>query len=67
MVKANGIANARKSGIISGVGRSTQKLLDALNKMCDITFDIRVYVDGTSGIGFDFYGWNFKHSVFPIT
>lgn len=66
LVKANGIANARKSGIISGVGRSTQKLLDALNKMCDITFDIRVYVDGTSGIGFDFYGWNFKHSVFPI-
>lgn len=66
LIKANGIANARKSGIISGVGRSTQKLLSALNKIDDIPFNIKVYVDGTSGIGFDFYGWKFPHSVFPV-
>ena len=66
LIKANGIANARKSGIISGVGRSTQKLLSALNNLDNIPFDIKVYVDGTSGIGFDFYGWKFPHSVFPI-
>lgn len=66
LIKANGIANARKSGVISGVGRSTQKLLSALDKIEDIPFDIKVYVDGTSGIGFDFYGWKFPHSVFPV-
>lgn len=66
LIKANGVANARKSGIISGVGRSTQKLISALNRLDDIPFDIKVYVDGTSGIGFDFYDWKFKHSVFPV-
>jgi glycosyltransferase involved in cell wall biosynthesis len=66
LVKANGIANARKSGVISGVGRSTQKLLSALNAIDELPFDIEVYVDGTSGIGFDFYGWKFPHFVFPI-
>lgn len=66
LIKANGIANARKSGVISGVGRSTQKLLSALNKIDEMPFDIKVYVDGTSGIGFDFYGWKFPHSVFPV-
>lgn len=66
LIKANGIANARKSGIISGVGRSTQKLLSALNKIDDIPFNIKVYVDGISGIGFDFYGWKFPHSIFPV-
>lgn len=66
LIKANGIANARKSGVISGVGRSTQKLLSALNRLDNIPFDIEVYVDGTSGIGFDFYGWKFPHFVFPI-
>lgn len=66
LIKANGIANAKKSGFITGVGRSTQKLLSALNEIDDLPFDVEVYVDGTSGIGFDFYGWKFKHSVFPI-
>lgn len=66
LIKANGIANARKSGVISGVGRSTQKLLSALNDLDEIPFDITVYVDGISGIGFDFYGWKFPHMVFPI-
>lgn len=66
LIKANGIANARKSGIISGVGRSTQKLLSALDKIEDIPFEIKIYVDGTSGIGFDFYGWKFPHFIFPI-
>ena len=66
LIKANGIANARKSGIISGVGRSTQKLLSALNKIDDIPFNIKVYVNGISGIGFDFYGWKFPHSLFPM-
>ena len=66
LVKANGIANARRSGVISGVGRSTQKLLSALNTIDELPFDIEVYVDGTSGIGFDFYGWKFPHSVFPL-
>lgn len=66
LIKANGIANARKSGVISGVGRSTQKLLSALNNVENMPFDVKVYVDGTSGIGFDFYGWNFKKFVFPV-
>lgn len=66
LIKANGIANARKTDIISGVGRSTQKLLSALNEIDELPFELEVYVDGTSGIGFDFYGWKFKHSVFPI-
>lgn len=66
LIKANGIANARKTGVISGVGRSTQKLLSALNDIGELPFDIEVYVDGTSGIGFDFYGWRFKHSIFPV-
>lgn len=66
LIKANGIANARKSGFITGVGRSTQKLLSALNEIEDLPFDVEVYVDGTSGIGFDFYNWKFKHSIFPV-
>lgn len=66
LIKANGIANARKTGVISGVGRSTHKLLSALNEIEDLPFDVEVYVDGTSAIGFDFYGWKFKHSIFPI-
>lgn len=66
LIKANGIANARKTGFITGVGRSTQKLLSALNEIEDLPFDVEVYVDGTSGIGFDFYNWKFKHSIFPV-
>lgn len=66
LIKANGITNARRSGVISGVGRSTQKLLSALNKLNNIPFEIKVYVDGTSGFGFDFYGWRFKHFIFPV-
>lgn len=66
LIKANGIANARKTGVISGVGRSTQKLISALNGIEDIPFDIKIYVDGTSAIGFDFYGWRFPHTIFPI-
>lgn len=66
LIKANGLANARKTGVISGVGRSTQKLISALNEIEDIPFDIKIYADGTSAIGFDFYGWKFPHSIFPI-
>lgn len=66
LIKANGIANARKSGIISGVGRSTQKLLSAIDAIDILPFEVEVYVDGTSGIGFDFYGWKFKRSIFPF-
>lgn len=66
LVKANGIANARKSGVFSGVGRSTHKLLSALNDIDELPFDIAIYVDGISSIGFDFYGWKFPHSIFPV-
>ncbi len=66
LIKANGITNARKNGVFSGVGRSTHKLLSTLNNLDDIPFEIEVYVDGKSSIGFDFYGWKFPHFIFPI-
>lgn len=66
LIKASGITSPRWRGYNSGVGRSTFMLLEALAKKKNIPFDIEVYVNGLSSIGFDFYNWPFKHSSFPI-
>lgn len=66
LIKASGITVPSWRGYNSGVGRSTYLLLDALSKIDDIPFDMEVYVDGLSSIGFDFYNWNFRHHIFPL-
>ena len=56
----------RKGSYISGIGKSTYWLIDALNKKADIPFDIELCATGIKSIGFDFYNWHFKHHVIPV-
>lgn len=51
---------------ISGIGRSTLCLLNAIHRLDNIPFDIEVYVDGPSSLYFNFYDWKWKHHRFLI-
>lgn len=66
LIKALGITSPSWRGYNSGVGRSTQKLLNALNNVDTIPFDIKVYVNGLGSLNFDFFNWKFKKIKFPI-
>lgn len=66
LIKASGITNPSWRGYNSGVGRSTYMLLNSLAKIEKLPFEIEVYANGISSIGFDFYKWPFKHFSFPI-
>lgn len=55
-----------KGGYISGVGRSTTLLLQALAQEKNLPFDIQIYASGIRTIGFNFYNLPFKHFSFPI-
>lgn len=66
LIKASGITNPLWRGYNSGVGRSTFLLLDAISKLDNIPFDIEVYANGISSLGFKFNNWPFKHFSFPI-
>lgn len=52
---------------ISGVGRSTLCLVNALDKIEEKPFDIEVYADGVASMIFNFHGWKMKHYRCPIT
>lgn len=68
LIKACGIAPPLKikGGYISGVGRSTTLLLQALAQQKEIPFEIQIYTSGISSIGFNFNHLPFKHFSFPI-
>lgn len=66
LIKAIGITNPLWRGYNSGVGRSTFLLLDALAKIKNLPFEIEVYTNGISSIGYKFNNWPFKHFSFPI-
>lgn len=66
LIKASGITNPSWRGYNSGVGRSTFLLLDAISKMDNIPFEIGVYVNGLSSLGYNFNNWPFKHYSFPV-
>ena len=66
LIKASGITSPSWRGYNSGVGRSTFMLLNALSKKERLPFEIEVYVNGLSSIGFNFFNWPFKHSIFPV-
>lgn len=66
LIKASGITSPNWRGYNSGVGRSTQKLLSALNDIDQIPFDIKVYVNGFGSLNFDFFNWKFKRIKFPV-
>lgn len=51
---------------ISGIGRSTLCLLNAIRKLDDVPFDIEVYADGPASLLFHFYDWTWKHHRFLI-
>lgn len=65
LLKASGITLPFWGKYISGVGRSTLMLLKALAEK-QLPFEMAVYVNGLSSIGFDFYDLPFKHYRFPI-
>lgn len=51
---------------ITGIGRSTLCLLNAMQKLDDIPFDIVVYADGFASLLFNFHNWKWKHHRIPI-
>lgn len=55
------------NGYISGVGRSTMFLLQALAKEKDIPFKIKLYGSGFRTISFDYYKLPFEHFSFPLS
>lgn len=66
LIKASGITNPLWRGYNSGVGRSTFLLLDAISKLDNIPFDLEVYANGISSLGYNFNNWPFKHFSFPV-
>lgn len=67
LIKASGITNPLwKRRYNAGVGRSTFLLLDALAKIKNLPFEIEVYANGVSSIGYNFNNWPFKHFSFPV-
>jgi len=55
-----------KGYYIPGIGQATKSLVSALDVLQDIPYDIELYARGHHAVGFNFYGWKFKHHVNPI-
>ena len=65
LIKASGITNPVWRGYNSGVGRSTQLLLEALAKEQNLPFCLHYYANGISSLGYKNH-LPFKYSAFPI-
>lgn len=55
-----------KNSYISGIGKSTYWLVNALNKKENLPFNMQLYTIGVKNISFNFYDWNFEHNVIPF-
>lgn len=53
-------------GYISGIGQSTRSLVDALNKIDNIPFNLELYATSFRARQCDFYDWKFKHRVIAL-
>lgn len=56
----------RGEGYVSGMGRSTYQLLNAISKQGELPFDIRLYGSGLSAFHNNADGLPFKYNCFPL-
>lgn len=67
LVKASGITTTFGRRYISGVGRSTQQLLTALDRLPEpLPFRLAIYVNGIGSLDCDFHDWRFACHRFPL-
>lgn len=65
LIKSSGITNPFWRGYNSGVGRSTQLLLEALSKVESLPFNLHYYSDGISSLGYK-NKLPFRYFPFPV-
>ena len=65
LIKAAGITSPFWRGYNSGVGRSTQLLLEALSKEESLPFKLHYYTNGISSLGYR-NAFAFKYHRFPL-
>ena len=55
----------KNKGYISGIGKSTYWLINSLNKINNLPFNIELCTNGLKNLNFNYYNWKFKHHKIP--
>lgn len=61
-----GKASGFVGNYISGIGQAAISLVNALNRLEDIPYDIELYVSSSMAMHCNFFDWKFKHHKLPL-